>query len=305
MYFEERENAVKEQHHYDIDFDYLARVRALVTLSSKRRSMNILEGDYVSVYKGRSKEFDELKEYTPGDNVRDIDWRASARSRDILVRRFVAERKHNLLFIGDTGKKMEGHTESGAEKAKLMLLTFGSIAYLADRLGADYALLHSRGAYHDLSLFRSGNTHLESLMRDYAAQMTTEPAHDLKDLMLFAADNIAKRMIAVVLTDMQGLTLLDDRLLERVRLRHDLMLVQIDDAYLTGNNRFDAGAGKYASDMLISTGRLQKAEQRYRKELEAKTKELFRTHRVPMIRVGAEQEVTEKILQLFQEAQRM
>ena len=83
------------------------------------------------------------------------------------------------------------------------------------------------------------------------------------------------------------------------------MLVQIDDAYLTGNNRFDAAAGQYASDVLISTGRLQKAEQRYRKELEAKTKELFRTHRVPMIRVGAEQEVTEKILQLFQEAQRM
>ena len=60
---------MKEQHHYDIDFDYLARVRALVTLSSKRRSMNILEGDYVSVYKGRSKEFDELTEYTPGDSV--------------------------------------------------------------------------------------------------------------------------------------------------------------------------------------------------------------------------------------------
>ncbi len=49
--------------------------------------------------------FEDLREYVVGDNIKDIDWKASARSRNLLVRRYIAEKKHNVMLVFDTGKK--------------------------------------------------------------------------------------------------------------------------------------------------------------------------------------------------------
>ena len=63
-----------------MDYNYLAKIRAQVNLYTRRKSSNILEGDFRSVFRGRSLEFDDLKEYDFGDNVHDIDWKSSSRT---------------------------------------------------------------------------------------------------------------------------------------------------------------------------------------------------------------------------------
>ena len=70
------------------------------------KSGNVLEGTYESLFKGKSMEFDELREYVMGDEVNDIDWKASSRSRRLLVRQYIAEKKHNVLFVLDTNRRM-------------------------------------------------------------------------------------------------------------------------------------------------------------------------------------------------------
>ena len=54
----------------------------------------------------RSLEFDDLRPYVPGDDVRDIDWKASARSGGVLIKRFVAEKHHKILLVADAGRNM-------------------------------------------------------------------------------------------------------------------------------------------------------------------------------------------------------
>ena len=85
----------------------------------------------------KSLDFDDLREYVVGDNIKDIDWKSSARSGDILIRRYIAEKKHNFLFVLDSGEKMLADTVSGESKKNIAIITTGILSYIANNHG-DY-----------------------------------------------------------------------------------------------------------------------------------------------------------------------
>ncbi|MHC4344530.1 MAG: DUF58 domain-containing protein, partial [Planctomycetota bacterium] len=58
-------------------------------------------GQYESVFKGRGMEFDEVREYTPGDDIRSIDWNVTARTGRPYIKRFVEEREMTVIFAVD------------------------------------------------------------------------------------------------------------------------------------------------------------------------------------------------------------
>ena len=63
----------------NIDYEYLSKIRRAVALYTNKKTSNILDGDFHSIHKGRSMEFEDLKEYALGDEVHDIDWKSSSR----------------------------------------------------------------------------------------------------------------------------------------------------------------------------------------------------------------------------------
>ena len=81
-----------------MNLNYINKIKGNIHISSNNKTANMLDGTYKSIYKGKSLNFDDLREYVPGDNVKDIDWKASARSNNILIKQYIAERKHNILF---------------------------------------------------------------------------------------------------------------------------------------------------------------------------------------------------------------
>ena len=95
---------------------YLNRIKANISIYARKYSSSLLEGSYRSIYKGKSLNFDDLREYVVGDNVRDIDWKASARSRKLLVKQYIAEKQHNVMILLDTDKKMLAHSLDGDVK---------------------------------------------------------------------------------------------------------------------------------------------------------------------------------------------
>src|SRR5260370_26026067 len=67
-----------------------------------RRLVNdSLAGEYHSVFKGRGMDFDEVREYSPGDEVRTIDWNVTARARRPFVKKFTEERQLTILLLAD------------------------------------------------------------------------------------------------------------------------------------------------------------------------------------------------------------
>ena len=83
-----------------IPTEILKKVRQIQIHTSKFVN-DILAGEYESVFKGRGMEFDEVREYLPGDDVRTIDWNVTARMGHPYVKRFVEERELTVILCVD------------------------------------------------------------------------------------------------------------------------------------------------------------------------------------------------------------
>ena len=78
--------------------------RAKRLLPSRLARLHELEGTTATILRGPGTEFDSLREYVRGDDPRDIDWRASARSKDLVVRTWRPERDRHVMIVVDTGR---------------------------------------------------------------------------------------------------------------------------------------------------------------------------------------------------------
>lgn len=72
-----------------------------IQIYTKRMVSASFAGQYESVFKGRGMQFDEVRQYTPGDDIRDIDWNVTARTGEAHIKRFVEEREMTVMFAVD------------------------------------------------------------------------------------------------------------------------------------------------------------------------------------------------------------
>jgi uncharacterized protein (DUF58 family) len=79
----------------------LAKKIRYIQIYTSKAVNDVLAGEYHSVFKGRGMEFDEVREYTPGDEIRTIDWNVTARMGHPFVKRYVEERELTVLFLVD------------------------------------------------------------------------------------------------------------------------------------------------------------------------------------------------------------
>ncbi|WP_067717901.1 DUF58 domain-containing protein [Nocardia yamanashiensis] len=99
--------------------DVPARLRALPPfrseklLASKVKQLQHLEGRNTTILRGQGTEFDSFREYVAGDDVRTIDWRATARAKDVLVRTWRPERNRHVVMLMDTGRVSAGRVGDG------------------------------------------------------------------------------------------------------------------------------------------------------------------------------------------------
>ena len=77
-------------------------------LPGKLSRLRQLDGQHRALLRGQGSEFDSLREYVAGDDVRSIDWRATARRRDVMVRTWRPERDRRILIVLDTGRTSAG-----------------------------------------------------------------------------------------------------------------------------------------------------------------------------------------------------
>ncbi|MCI0499960.1 MAG: DUF58 domain-containing protein [Planctomycetales bacterium] len=100
--------------------ELIKKIRQIEIYTSKAVDASFA-GQYESVFKGRGMEFDEVREYTPGDDIRTIDWNVTARTGKPYIKRFVEEREMTVLFAvdlsasGDFGTVNKAKNELAAE----------------------------------------------------------------------------------------------------------------------------------------------------------------------------------------------
>src|SRR3954467_15844257 len=163
---------------------HVPRIKARLTLPAHRRVLGLLDGEYASVATGRGTEFNDLREYVRGDDVKDLDWKATARVGQPLVRHYVAVRRRTVLLVVSTGRSMAAAHTLTLTKRALAIEVAGLLGWLAvrqgDLVGAAYG--DAEGAVTLPA--RSGELHLERCLTAIHDAITPDGAEgDLAGLL--------------------------------------------------------------------------------------------------------------------------
>jgi len=183
-----------------ISSDVLRRIRR-IELRTRKLVNESFAGAYRSAFKGRGIEFDAIRPYEPGDDVRLIDWNVTARTGDAFVRQYVEERELTVMLLLDAsasclfGSTSKSKRDVAAEVAAVL-------AYSAinnnDKVGL---LLFSDQTEHYVPP-RKGRNHILRLIRDL---LTAQPAHketDIAAALRMANRSLKRRSIIFLLSDM-------------------------------------------------------------------------------------------------------
>lgn len=209
----------------------LTRVKSKLFVHARRRSRTLLEGEYASVFHGRSLDYDDLRDYVIGDEVRDIDWKATARHTRPLVKRYVAHRKQNLMLVIDTGRGMAATTRSGEPKKDVAIAAAGLVGWLAQRHGDLVGLVRGTASStraHDL---RGSEAHLELLLRAVDGATTLDgDRSNLATQLGWIVRNVKRRLFLLVVSDDRDLDPSMDELLRRLHVQHEILWITVEDA---------------------------------------------------------------------------
>lgn len=208
----------------------LTKVKTKMSIYAHQKVQGLLEGEYGSVFKGRSMDFDDLRQYVPGDDVKDIDWRATARSGQTLIKRYIAIRKHNILLVVDTGRNMSAVGASGEVKRDVAIMVSGVMGYIAQKHGDLVAMVAGDDQSTTYLPLKATNEHLERLLQHIEHHAQPEAAvSNLARQLDYIARSIRRRMMIVIVSDDIELDDEHERLLRRLGAQHELMWITIGD----------------------------------------------------------------------------
>lgn len=209
----------------------------------------LLEGGRYALSHTRSMEFDDLRPYVPGDDVRDIDWKASARSGSVLIKRFISEKHHKILLVADAGHNMSALAPSGEYKRDVAAHIMGAVGLIglrrSDQIGMVFG--DSRGSVNVPQ--RRGETHVEGLLhRWYQHTMTSPGPSGIAAQLDYVATHYRHTMLIVVVSDEPDVDEELNGVLARLSGRHDMLWAMVSDMPAVGPDNtdgYDVATGRF------------------------------------------------------------
>ena len=145
-----------------------------IQLRTGRPVADVLAGEYVSVFRGSGVEFEEVRPYVPGDDVRTIDWNVTARAGEPFVKRYVEERQLSLMLMADISPSQDfGSAARSKREATAELCAL--LAFTAIRSDDKVGLVLFHGDVEQYIPPRKGQKHALRVVREVLAHQTGAP----------------------------------------------------------------------------------------------------------------------------------
>ncbi len=313
-----------------------------IQLTTGRQVADVLAGAYVSVFKGRGVEFDEVRPYVPGDDVRTIDWNVTARVGAPFVKRYVEERQLTVMLLVDISasldfgsahrSKREAAVELSAllafsaihndDKVGLLLFHRGVDEYIPPRKGQRHALrvvreVLARGREEtDESRRQRHRRTLARMSRQVAAgfgrmlrrsRAGTRRATDIAAALEFCRRVLPRRAILFLISDFIDDDYLD--VLSNANRKHDVVAVHVADPR---ESLVESGALVTLEDAETGARRLVDTSssafrEALRRDAENRAQALARSLRgigIDLVTIDAAQSVVEPLLRFFRMRQK-
>ena len=208
-------------------------------LPSRLAKLREIDGLLPTLIRGQGTEFDSLREYVVGDDVRSIDWRATARRADVMVRTWRPERDRRVVIVLDTGRMAAGRVgvdPTAADPAGWPRLDWSMdaallLAALASRAG-DHVDFLAHDRVSRAGVFGASRTELLAQLVDAMAPLQpTLVESDWRAMVAAIARRTRRRSLVVLLTDLNA-TALDEGLLPilpQLSSKHHVMIAAVAD----------------------------------------------------------------------------
>jgi uncharacterized protein (DUF58 family) len=216
--------------------ELMARVRQ-IQIRTHRRVNTALSGGYRSTFRGQGIEFQEVRPYLPGDDVRSIDWKVTARTGEPFIKEYAEERELTLHLLVDTSMPMDFGSQQWTKREAAAQIA-ALIAYVAvqhqDRVG-----LTMFGAQPGLHLpARKGSKHILRIVREVLAAPPTPGRTNFAEVLEQQERTLHRRSLVFLISDflgVDGISDADSRTwtdpLARLSRRHDVIAVRVFDPF--------------------------------------------------------------------------
>ncbi|MBN1164405.1 MAG: DUF58 domain-containing protein [Candidatus Krumholzibacteriota bacterium] len=284
----------------------LARKIRILQITTRKVVNDVLAGEYGSVFKGRGMEFDEVREYMPGDEIRTIDWNVTARTGTPYVKRFVEERELTVIFLVDLSASGD----------------FGSVRKLKNEVAAEFCALLAFSAVKNndkvglivftdqVEMFippKKGTRHVLRVIRELLNFKPRQARTDIEGALDYLGKVTTKRAVVFLVSDFQAEGF--ERSMRVISKRHDLVAVTVVDPREVRLPRVglveleDAETGEI---ILIDTSSLavRKRYERLGRERSGFFRELFASMGVDQIEVDTDKDYVYKLVQFFRSRER-
>jgi uncharacterized protein (DUF58 family) len=202
--------------------EILKKIRQ-IEIRTNRLVTESLAGQYHSVFKGQGMNFDEVREYQPGDEVRTIDWNVTARMNHPFVKKFVEERELTVMLVVDvSGSGRFGSVEQS--KRELAAEIASVLAFSAIRNNDKVGLILFSDEVEKFIPPRKGRKHVLRVIREVLFFEPQRRGTDLNTALEFLLRVTAHKAVTVIISDFIGSPAVSAK--QRGRLRPQMMLLE-------------------------------------------------------------------------------
>jgi uncharacterized protein (DUF58 family) len=215
--------------------EILKKIRQ-IELRTNRIVTETLAGAYHSVFKGQGMNFDEVREYQPGDDVRAIDWNVTARMNHPFIKKFVEERELTLMLVVDvSGSGLFG--SRGQSKRELAAEIASVLAFSAIRNNDKVGLILFSDEVEKFIPPRKGRGHVLRVIREVLYFEPKKRGTDLENALEFFMRVQAHKAVTVIISDFitenggGAMPKATQTALRQANRKHDVVAVQITDRH--------------------------------------------------------------------------
>jgi uncharacterized protein (DUF58 family) len=272
-----------------------------IEISTNRLVNDVFSGQYHSTFKGQGMEFIEVREYQPGDDVRNIDWNVTARYGYPFIKKFREERELTVVLLVDLSRSgMFGTTRSLKEEIAAeigALLAFSAIKN-NDKVG----LILFTNQVEKFVPPKKGEQHVLRLIREMLYFKPQGAGTDIDQALSFLSQVLTKRAVVFLISDFLNKGF--ERSLKMANRRHDIVAIKITDpreVELPKIGLIDLEDSETGEQMLIDTNdsRVRKYFSDYNLQEETERNRLFRSINIDHIDILTSESYVEPLVTFF------
>ncbi len=197
-----------------------------IELKAGRLVTDALAGEYVSVFRGMGMEFEKVREYDPGDDVRTLDWNVTARMNAPYVKVFREERELTLMLLVDVSRS-QSFGSCGTFKSEVATELAAILAFLATKNNDKVGLIIFSDHVEQFIPPKKGRAHVWRIIRQIFTHKSKGKTTEMKAALDYFNNVCRRKSMCFLLSDFYAENY--QKSLELAAHRHDLVCVQIKD----------------------------------------------------------------------------